>query len=147
MQKFEDSEAECHTSVSESLIIEHADGLLWLEQALIFIGLLEEYSTCGYHGWHTITLFSNSLRKRPHLWVIPFRLIFKLLQLTECNEWLKITACVKLYNSNLLINQKCFHLFILSVYGTEIMGSLISQKGVYAVFPFVNQVQWCRVLV
>lgn len=116
MQKFEDSEAECHTSVSESLIIEHADGLLWLEQALIFIGLLEEYSTCGYHGWHTITLFSNSLRKRPHLWVIPFRLIFKLLQLTECNEWLKITACVKLYNSNLLINQKCFHLFILSVW-------------------------------
>lgn len=78
MQKFEDSEAECHTSVSESLIIERADGLLWLEQALIFIGLLEEYSTCGYHGWHTVTLFSNSLRKRRHLLVIPLRLIIKL---------------------------------------------------------------------
>lgn len=78
MQKIEDSEAECHTSVSYSLVIEHADGLLWLEQALIFIGLLEEYSTCGYHGWHTVTLFSNSLRKRRHLLVIPLRLIIKL---------------------------------------------------------------------
>lgn len=60
----------------------------------------------------------------------------------------QITACVKLYNSNLLKNQKCksASTCLFWVYRTEIMGSLISQKGVYAVFPFANREQWCRVL-